>query len=98
MISNSRTGYLALLILFSLVWSGSSPILISAVELSPAEEVPVTVSTAWTGPDSSMLMSATPHVGRHSLKVNLNYVKSADSIIMYCKYWSKSPGHQQGKQ
>ena len=40
--------------------SGSSPILTCAVELSPAVDVPVTVSTVWTGPDGSILMSAAP--------------------------------------
>ena len=39
------------------ICSGSSPILTCAVELSPAVDVPVTVSTVWTGPDGSMLMS-----------------------------------------
>ena len=68
--------------------SGSSPVLTCAVEFSPAVDVPVVVSTVWTGLDGLMLMSAAPPVMKsfthYTSKVKLNYVESADSGNYTC--------------
>ena len=68
--------------------SGSSPILTCVVELSPAVDVPVTVSTVWTGPDGSILMSAAPPVMKsfthYTSEAKLNYVESTDSGNYNC--------------
>ena len=68
--------------------SGSSPTLTCAVELSPAVDVPVTISTVWIGPDGSTLMSAAPplmkSVTHYTSKAKLNYVESADSGNYTC--------------
>ena len=68
--------------------SGSSPILTCAVELSPAVDVPVTVSTVWTGPDGSILMSAAPPVMKsfthYTSEAKLNYVELTDSGNYNC--------------
>ena len=68
--------------------SGSSPILTCAVELSPAVDVPVSISTVWTGPDGSTLMSAAPPVMKsfthYTSDLKLNYVEPADSGNYNC--------------
>ena len=69
--------------------SGSSPILTCAVELSPAVDVPVTISTVWTGPDSSILMSAAPSsvmksFTHYTSEAKLNYIDSTDSGNYNC--------------
>ena len=70
------------------ILSGSSPTLTCAVELSPAVDVPVSISTAWTAPDGSVLMSPAPplmkSVTHYTSKAKLNYVESVDSGIYNC--------------
>ena len=70
------------------ILSGSSPTLTCAVELSPAVDVPVDISTVWTGPDGSTLMFAAPPVMKsfthYTSKAKLNYVESADSGNYTC--------------
>ena len=70
------------------ILSGSSLTLTCAVELSPAVDVPVSISTAWSGPDGSVLMSPAPplmkSVTHYTSKAKLNYVESADSGIYNC--------------
>ena len=70
------------------ILSDSSPTLTCAVELSPAVDVPVTISTVWTGPDGSMLTSGAPPVMKslthYTSKAKLNYVESADSGNYTC--------------
>ena len=70
------------------ILSGFSPILTCAVELSPAVDVPVDISTVWTGPDGSTLMSAAPTVMKsfthYTSDTKLNYVESADSGNYNC--------------
>ena len=70
------------------ILSGSSPTLTCAVELDPAVDVPVAVSTEWTGPDGSTLASAFPPTMRsfthYTSKAKLNYVESADSGAYTC--------------
>ena len=68
--------------------SGSSPILTCTVELSPAVDIPVAVSTVWTGPDGLTLMSAAPPVmmsfTHYTSEAKLNYIESADSGNYNC--------------
>ena len=70
------------------ILSGSSPILTCAVELSPAVDVPVDISTVWIGPDGSTLISAAPPVMKsfthYTSDAKLNYVESADSGNYNC--------------
>ena len=70
------------------IHSGSSPILTCTVELSPAVDVPVNVTTVWTGPDGSTLTSATTPIMRsfthYTSKAKLNYVEAADSGNYTC--------------
>ena len=70
------------------ILSGSSPTLICAVELSPAVNVPLAISTVWTGPDGSTLSSGTPPVMKslthYISKAKLNYIESADSGNYTC--------------
>ena len=70
------------------IHSGSSPILTCAMEFSSAVDVPVNVTTAWTGPDGSTLTSAASPVMRsfthYTSKAKLNYVESADSGNYTC--------------
>jgi hypothetical protein len=70
------------------ILSGSSPTLTCAVELSPAVDVPVAISTAWIGPDEATLTSAAPPVMKsfthYTSKAKLNYVESADSGNYTC--------------
>ena len=70
------------------ILSGSSPTLTCAMELSPAVDVPVSISTAWTAPEGSVLMSPAPplmkSVTHYTSKAKLNYVESADSGIYNC--------------
>ena len=51
-------------------------------------DVPVSISTVWTGPDGSTLMSAAPPVMRsfthYISKTKLNYVESTDSGNYTC--------------
>ena len=44
------------------VLSGKLLTLICAVELSPAVDVPVSISTVWTGPDESSLVYTNPPI------------------------------------
>ena len=70
------------------ILSGSSPTLTCAVEFSPAVDIPVAISTAWTGPGESTLTSGAPPVMRsfthYTSKAKLNYVESADSGNYTC--------------
>jgi hypothetical protein len=70
------------------ILSGFSPTLTCAVELSPAVDVPVAITTAWTGPDGSTLLSAAPPVmmsfTHYTSDLKLNYVESADSGNYTC--------------
>jgi hypothetical protein len=70
------------------ILSGSSTTLTCAVELSPAVDVPVAISTAWTGPGGSTLTFGAPPMMKslthYTSKANLNYVESADSGNYTC--------------
>ena len=70
------------------ILSGSSPTLTCTVEFTPAVDVPVSVSTVWTGPDGSTLMSAAPPVMKslthYTSDLKLNYVESTDSGNYNC--------------
>ena len=70
------------------ILSGSSPTLTCIVELSPAVDVPVNITTVWTGPDGSILTSAAPPIMKsfthYTSKAVLNYVESADSGNYTC--------------
>ena len=51
-------------------------------------DVPVAISTAWTGPDGSTLISGAPPVMKsfthYTSKAKLNYVESADAGNYTC--------------
>ena len=70
------------------ILSGSSPVLTCAVEFSPVVDVPVAISTVWTGPDGSMLTSAASPVMKsfthYTSKAKLNYIESVDSGNYTC--------------
>ena len=70
------------------ILSGTSPSLTCSVELSPSVDVPLTIKTVWTGPDDTILSSATPAVTgsltHYTNTAMLSFVESADSGEYTC--------------
>ena len=70
------------------ILSGSSPTLTCTIELHPEVDVSVDITTVWTGPDGSTLMSAASPVMKsfthYTSKMTLNYVEVADSGSYIC--------------
>ena len=70
------------------ILSGSSPTLTCTVELDPTVDVPVDVTTVWSGPDGSTLMSDASPVMKsfthYTSKLSLNYVELSDSGNYTC--------------
>ena len=70
------------------ILSGTSPSLTCSVELSQSVDIPLTISTVWTGPDDTILSSATPPVTgsltHYTNTVMLSFVESADSGEYTC--------------
>ena len=69
--------------------SGSSPVLTCAMEFSPVDvNALLNISTVWTGPDESTLMSTASPVMKsftyYTSKAKLNNVESADSGNYTC--------------
>ena len=62
------------------ILSESSFTLTCTVELNPSVDVPVTINTVWTGPDGTILTSATrPEKKSFTLYASVNTVHSVDS-------------------
>ena len=62
------------------ILSESSFTLTCTVELNPSVDVPVTINTVWTGPDGTILTSATrPEKKSFTLYASVNTLHSVDS-------------------
>ena len=70
------------------ILSGSSPTLTCTVELDPTVDVSVDITTVWSGPDGSTLMSDASPVMKsfthYTSKLTLNYVELSDSGNYTC--------------
>ena len=70
------------------ILSGSSPTLTCTIELHPAVDIPVHITTVWTGPDGSKLTSAASPVMKsfthYTSKITLNYIKPENSGSYTC--------------
>ena len=70
------------------ILSGTSPSLTCSVELSPSVDVPLMISTVWTGPGERIITSATPPIAgsltHYTSTVVINSIESVDSGEYAC--------------